>query len=263
MSSNEGPRVKLLLRYDGTDFSGWQKQKQSSLPTVQGTMEKLLSKIFNEPVRVIGASRTDAGVHALGQIAHFIAPKPLGNYKILRSLNAMAPPALVVRAGWQAPEDFHALASSTGKTYRYRIHNSGLRDPLRRHRMAWVAQPLDIAFLNQAASHLIGTHDFKSFQTAGSDVSTTERTILGAVWRRLSPTVVEFSITGSGFLKQMVRNLVGTMIDLQMGREPHEMMKEILNALDRRKALSTAAPEGLYLVKVHYPESLDIRCRKL
>lgn len=263
MSSSEGPKVKLLLRYDGTDFSGWQKQKQSDLPTVQGTLEKLVSKIFDQTVRVIGASRTDAGVHALGQVAHFVAPKPLENYKILRSLNAMAPDALVVKSAWLAPEDFHALASSTGKTYRYRIHNSALRDPMRRHRMAWVNRPLDLTYLNQVATHLIGTHDFKSFQSTGSEVSTTERTVLGAVWRRLSPTVVEFSITGSGFLKQMVRNLVGTMMDLQMAREPHEMIKEILEAKDRRKALSTADPQGLYLVKVHYPEDLDIRCRKL
>lgn len=257
------PKVKLLISYDGNDFAGWQKQRESKKPTVQGTLESLLTRIFNEPVKVVGSSRTDAGVHALHQVAHFIAPKPLANYKLMRALNSMSPDSLVIKGIWEAPEDFHALASAAGKTYRYLIHNHAIRSPLRHHHTAWVSQPLDLDHLNQACSYLIGTHDFKSFQSTGSDVKTTVREITAARWRRTQPTLVEFSISGTGFLKQMVRNIVGTALDLHQAGEPAEMMKEILEARDRRKALRTAPPQGLYLMKVHYPNDLDIKCRKL
>jgi tRNA pseudouridine38-40 synthase len=258
-----GPKVKLLISYDGGAFAGWQRQRHAPKPTGQGTVEALLSKIFNEEVKVVGASRTDAGVHALGQVAHFRAPKPIAKYNLMRSLNAMAPEDLVFKGVWEAPEDFHALASSHGKTYRYLIHNHPIRSALRHRHTAWVPQKLDIDFLNQASACLLGTHDFKSFQTAGSDVKTTTREIKSLNWQAHAKGLVEFSITGSGFLKQMVRNIVGTLLDLHQDKETPEMMKEILNARDRGEALGTAAPQGLYLVRVHYPEDLDIRCRKL
>ncbi len=256
-------KIKLRLAYQGTRFSGWQKQKHQPNPTVQGTLEHLLSRVFNEPVKVVGASRTDAGVHAMAQIAHFVAPKPMNKYNLYRSLNAMAPADLVIRDVWLAPPDFHSLASSTGKSYRYIIHNSPQKNPFLQNRTTWVGRPLDINKLNQLTEPLLGTHDFKSFQTSGTDLSSTTRTISKALWQRKSPTRVEFSIQGSGFLKQMVRNIVGTQLDLlNMGETP-EMMKEILEARDRKKALTTALPDGLYLMKVHYPRELDIKCRKL
>lgn len=257
------PKVKLLISYDGGAYAGWQKQRESKKPTVQGTLEGLLTRIFSEPVKVVGSSRTDAGVHALNYVAHFKAPKPLANYKLMRSLNAMAPDSLVIKGIWEAPEDFHALASATGKTYRYLIHNHKIRSPLRHHHTAWISEPLDLEYLNKASHFLTGTHDFKSFQSAGSDVKTTVREIRAAAWRRTHPNLVEFSIQGTGFLKQMVRNIVGTALDLHRAGEPAEMMKEILEAKDRRKALTTAPPQGLYLMKVHYPNDLDIKCRKL
>jgi len=266
MSQESGPKIKLLLSYDGSAFAGWQRQNHAPKPTGQGTLEALLSRLFDVQVKVMGASRTDAGVHALGQVAHFRAPKPLTKYKLLKSLNAMAPDALVCRAAWEAPEDFHALASAHSKTYRYLIHNSPTRSPLRHNHTAWVNRPLDLEFLNRTTAHLVGTHDFKSFQSSGSEVTTTTREILKASWRRPAQggqNLVEFSITGTGFLKQMVRNIVGTCLDLHQDGEAPEMIKEILNARDRRQALSTAPPQGLYLIKVHYPRDLDIRCRKL
>lgn len=258
-----GPKVKLLLTYDGNGFSGWQKQPNSPKPTVQGTLEMILTRLFDQPVKVVGASRTDAGVHALGQVAHFKAPRPLAKYKVLRSINGMAPDTLAVRSAWEAPDDFHALACSTGKTYRYVIHNSQLRSPLKRFRSTWINRPLDLDYLNRTTSALLGEHDFKSFQTTGSEVKTTVREVFSAHWTRKSSQTVEFAISGSGFLKQMVRNIVGTALDMQFLGHPPEMMKEILESTDRRKALTTAPPEGLHLVRVHYPEDLDIRCRKL
>lgn len=258
-----GPKIKLLIAYDGTRFGGWQKQNTSPKPTVQGTLEDIVSRLFQREVRVIGASRTDAGVHALGQVAHFAAPGSLKNHNLVKSLNAMTPDDLMIRSVRMAPDDFHAIASSNGKIYRYLIHNHRLKNPFRRDRTLWVRRPLDLDLLNQASRHIIGEHDFKSFQTAGTEVSSTIRSIYSAAWRQLPNHLVEFRIQGSGFLKQMVRNLVGTLLDLEQTRETPEMMKEILDARDRRQALTTAAPQGLYLVRVLYPEDLDIRCRKL
>ncbi len=256
-------KVKLLMSFDGSAFAGWQRQTVSNKPTIQGTVEQILSRVFDMPVKVIGASRTDAGVHALGHVAHFKAPKPLANYKLMRSLNAMAPDTLVFKSLWEAPDDFHAMASSTGKTYRYWIHNHPIRSPLRHNHTAWVSNELDLGYLNNATRFLVGEHDFKSFQSAGSDVRTTVRQVYSNSWRRNRQGLVEFSIQGSGFLKQMVRNIVGTALDLHRMGEPPEMMRKILDAQDRRKALTTAPPQGLYLMKVHYPEVLDLKCRKL
>jgi tRNA pseudouridine38-40 synthase len=256
-------KVRLLLSYDGTEFSGWQRQGESRKPTVQGTLEQLLSQLFDEPVKVIGASRTDAGVHALGQVAHFLAPKALSGFNVQHSLNRMANSALVVRGSWEAPPKFHAIASSTGKIYRFLIHNHHLKSPMRRNRTAWIREKLDLEFLNKGSEFLIGEHDFKSFQTSGSDATTTVRQIHKAHWREVGPHLVEFSIAGNGFLRQMIRNIVGTLIDLHNDREAPEMMKKIIEAKDRRQALGTAEPEGLYLVRVLYPRDLDIGCRKL
>jgi len=258
-------KIKLVVAYDGIEFAGWQRQKHSAKPTAQGTLESSLSRLLDRPVRVIGASRTDAGVHALAQVAHFEVPsgKDLSNYQLVRGLNGILPEAMVVRGAYLAPENFHALASAEGKTYRYLIHNSSIRNPLRRHRTAWVDRPLDLNVLNRLTLPLLGELDFKSFQTSGTEVLHTVRRIDGAVWRPAGPALVEFSITGNGFLKQMVRNIVGTLLDLHFSGKPPEMMKEILDAKDRRRAGRSAPPQGLYLTKVHYPGDLDNQCRKL
>lgn len=255
-------KVKLLLAYDGSEFGGWQKQKTGK-QTVQGCLEIALSRLFNEPIKTIGASRTDTGVHALAQIAHFSSPKSVERYNLINALNSLTPSSMVIHRAWLAPDDFHALASSTGKIYKYLILNRSTGSALRRHHFTWIRPKLDLEFLNKCSQHLIGEQDFKSFQTAGTDLKHTVRHIWKAQWSQKNPHLIEFTIHGSGFLKQMVRNIVGTQLDLlAQGRKPTEIV-EIIAAKDRSAALGTAPPEGLYLYKVEYPPELDKRCRKL
>ncbi len=266
------PRIKLLISYDGTDYAGWQKQADESVtagrPTVQGTLEEALSKIFDQKIRTIASGRTDAGVHAEAQIVHFDlnGEKEITQQKLLRALNKMTPASLAVKKAWVAPDDFHALFSAEGKTYRYIMHNSPIPDAIGARYATQLDKLLDLARLNALSEPLLGVHDFKSFQTSGTDVKTTIRKIKEARWLSLGPSApdkVEFRITGTGFLKQMVRNIVGTLIYLHQNDGTAADINRILAAKDRTQAKTTAPPEGLYLHAVYYPSDLDNRCREL
>jgi tRNA pseudouridine38-40 synthase len=261
-------RVKLVLRYDGTNFAGWQKQSESAAdrrPTLQATMEGALGTIFQQPVKVTASGRTDAGVHAEAQVVHFDSPKDLAHINIVRALNALTPDDIAVQKAYVAPDDFHALFSATGKTYRYLIFNHPVPDPLRSRYATWFAKPLDLSRLNALTAVLVGEHDFKSFQTSGTKVKTTVRQVSEARWFAVdsTPHLIEFRISGTGFLKQMVRNIVGTTLYLhQNGGTPADM-RQILQDRDRTKAKGTAAPQGLHLHAVYYPPELDNKCREL
>jgi len=253
-------RVKLLISYDGTDFFGWQRQQRHV--SVQGTLEEALQKIFREPIHLLGASRTDTGVHAVGQVAHFDAPRDPSQGDLRFALTGLTPPSIVIKQAWITPPDFHAIASSTHKTYRYLVLNRRIPSALRHRYSHWIRFPLDLDFLNEASEQLIGEHDFRSFQTSGTVVKSTVRNVMKAHWTRQDDTLI-FEITGNGFLKQMVRNIVGTLIELNMNAQKASKLREILAVLDRRRAGPTAPPQGLYLQRVYYPESLDNKCRKL
>ena len=255
-------KIKLLLTYDGSPFGGWQKQK-SGKPTVQGLLEQALAHLFNQEIKTIGSGRTDTGVHAFGQVVHFEVPHLPDHLSLVRALNSLTPPEIVVKAAWEAPADFHALASAIKKNYRYLILNSELPSPFRHKYTTWVRQTLVLEKLQELTQPLLGEHDFKSFQTSGTEVSTTLRTIYDMQWRRLPGDIVEFSITGSGFLKQMVRNIVGTTLDLNRKGLNFKHMEEILNSRNRSQALGAAPAQGLYLYRVEYPSPLDNKCRKL
>lgn len=259
-------RIKLLISYDGTDYCGWQKQKDhafaSELPTLQETIEIALSRVFNEPIALSASGRTDAGVHALAQVGHFNTEKPLPK-DLCWALRSLLPPSIVIKAAWQAPEDFHSTLSATHKTYRYWIWNKPRSSALLHRYSWWIRQPLDTTFLNEASQYLIKKQDFKSFQSTGTTVQTTVREIFNAEWKARSNGIVEFQITGSGFLKQMVRNVAGTLINLHQKSQPAEMMEEIIAARDRRKAGVAAPPNGLFLYKVYYPRKLDNKCRRI
>lgn len=267
-------KIRLLISYDGTDYAGWQRQSESSpdpRPTLQATLEEALGKIFNSTVRVQASGRTDAGVHAEEQTVHFAIPtdsagaaiKNPEDMKIVRSLNALTPDSLAIKKAWIAPDDFHAMHSAERKTYRYAIHNSLVPDPFRVRYSYWFYKPLDLNKLNALCECLIGEHDFKSFQTSGTELKTTVRRIFAANWEKSESDLIEFRITGTGFLKQMVRNIVGTTLYLhQNGYGPGEMLR-ILGARDRQEAKATAAPQGLFLEKVYYPIDLDNKCREL
>jgi tRNA pseudouridine38-40 synthase len=256
-------RYKLLISYDGTGCAGWQRQAHDAT-TIQATLEGLLSQIYDSPIRIVGSSRTDSGVHAEGQVAHFDAVRdPARAGRLVKALNLMSPGHIAIKAAWETPPDFHAIHSTVMKTYKYRIFNSPYPSAIFRNFTTWVHRDLDIGYLNEAAKHIMGTHDFSSFQTEGSARKTTIRHVLSANWVRKSPHFVEFSITGTGFLKQMVRNLVGTMLDLQKLSADPSQMTAILDFKDRRKAGATAPAGGLCLYQVYYPQRLDFECRKI
>lgn len=278
-------RVRLHLSYDGTDFHGWQRQTDAAGKTTQitgqGTIESAVEKLFGEKLSVVGASRTDAGVHAQMQVAHFDCKKDPTTFRDLRySLQCLTPASLVVKEAFLAPYDFHSIATATDKTYRYSILNRRVPSALRRRTTWWVREPLSVDFLNEASQYLVGTHDFKSFQTSGTFVESTIRTLTKLSWQEVVPAesrlpsvdqsnsderpdTLLFEIQGEGFLKQMVRNIVGTLVDLQLNGKSPADIKEVLEAKDRRKAGNTAPPQGLFLSSIRYPHELDNRCRPL
>ncbi len=256
-------RIKLLLSYEGTTFEGWQRQADGK-QTIQAAIEEGLFKIFGQKIDVTGASRTDSGVHALGQVAHFDSPKDPALFKdFCFALQSVLPRNIVAKGAWLTPSDFHSSRNAISKTYRYVIHNSPRPTALRRNFTLWSRHPLDLQYLNACAKIIEGFHDFKSFQNSGGSVVTSEREVLSANWSRTGSSTVVFDIHGKGFLKQMVRNLVGTMLDLEAEKEPLSKFQEILESRDRRQAGSTAPAAGLFLRRIYYPQSLDNKCRKL
>lgn len=259
-------RIKMIVSYDGTDFCGWQKQKDhasaSEKPSLQETIEKALSKIFNEPIDLSASGRTDAGVHALAQVCHFDTERPLPK-DLCWALRAKLPDSIVAKSAWIAADDFHSTISATHKTYRYWIWNSPRSTALLARYSEWIRQPLDLDYLNEQTKYLVGKQDFKSFQSTGTVVHHTIREIHSARWRMKKKNLIEFEITGSGFLKQMVRNIVGTQMDLFLRGQPIEKMKDIIAAQDRKKAGPAAPAQGLFLYRVYYPKSLDNKCRQI
>jgi len=249
-------RYAAVVEYDGAMYHGW--QLQSSLPTIQGEMELALERILGRAVRVYGAGRTDAGVHAVGQVAHFDADwkHPVSSLK--NACNALLPPDIAVRSMRQASNDFHARHRAISKTYVYRILNSNLRSPL--HRLyAWhVPCELDLSLMAEASMNLTGAHDFAAFGSATDGTPSTVREIMDAHWDRehLGPVLV-FTVRGSGFLRYMVRSLVGTLVQVGMGKIGPSDFLAILQSRDRSRSGPTAPPQGLCLHSVEYaPEQL-------
>jgi tRNA pseudouridine38-40 synthase len=254
------PNFKLTLEYDGAGFDGWQVQAGDSR-TLQGTLEAALARVVGAPARVHAASRTDAGVHALGQVANVKLATALDARTLQRAVNALLPPDLAVVAAAAAPEDFHARYHARGKLYRYQIWNGGEPSPLRAARAWWVKPALDVAAMHAAAHELLGTHDFRSFQAAGSTVKTTTRSLRRCDVQALPPAAgppargeVRIEVEGSGFLRHMVRILTGTLVEVGRGRRPVGSLAATLAARDRRAAGPTAPAHGLHLVRVLYDE---------
>ena len=173
------------------------------------------------------------------------------------------PRSIVVKNAWIASKDFHATLSADKKTYRYLIYNAKRQSPLLNQYTGWVRRPLDLEHLNASSKFLLGFQDFKSFQSVGTEVTTTEREIFSASWSWKKPNIAEFSVTGSGFLKQMVRNIVGTQLQMEQKQLPATEMKRIISLKDRKFAGPAVEPQGLYLLRVYYPQDLDNKCREL
>ncbi|AHI04855.1 pseudouridylate synthase I [Bdellovibrio bacteriovorus W] len=259
-------KVRFNVAYDGTGFCGWQKQKQENQISVAQVIEAALERVFDEKIVLFASGRTDAGVHALNQVCHFTTSRkldPAKKWDLCWALNSYLPPSIVVKKAWIAPEEFHATLSATHKTYRYLILNQPRPSAHLSRYMDWARRPIDIEHLQESSKIILGKQDFKSFQSVGTPITDTVREVYRADWKWRNPRVLQFDITGSGFLKQMVRNIVGTSLFIERKGEKPNKMKEIIEAQDRKIAGPPAPAQGLYLMRVYYPQELDNRCREL
>lgn len=257
-------RIKFIVAYDGTEFCGWQKQDHENRPSVCQTLTTALEKIFQHEIILSASGRTDAGVHALNQVCHFDTSKKFTRpFDLSWALRRYLPRSIIIKKAWKVSKDFHSTISADKKTYRYLIYNAKRPSPFLNRYTGWIRRPINIKHLNASCEFLLGFQDFKSFQSVGTIVKTTKRKIYSASWRWKKPYIAEFTITGSGFLKQMVRNIVGTQLQLEQKQLPPEEMKRIIALRDRKFAGPAVEPQGLYLLQVYYPQDLDNKCREL
>jgi tRNA pseudouridine38-40 synthase len=243
-------RYAIGLEYDGSAFLGWQIQRQE--PTVQGVLELALSRVADQPVRATACGRTDSGVHALNMVAHFDTDSERPERSWMLGLNSHLPAGASVL--WIRPVDeaFHARFSAYSRSYRYCILNRWIRPALEATRMSWCRAPLDAGRMNEAATALIGEHDFTSFRAGACQARHAVREILDIEVAR-SGDEVALSVTANGFLYHMVRNIAGSLIRVGLGEEDPVWIGSLLEARDRNLAAPTAPPEGLYFVGARYP----------
>ena len=242
--------IKLLIEYDGTNYQGWQVQPRD--PTIQGTLEEKLRLLTGEPIQLFGSGRTDSGVHALAQVAHFKTQSQIDIGSIQRALNSLLPPDIVIQKIEEVDEGFHARRHSKSKVYEYRILNRSLRSAFHLSYVWHIPQRLDLMEMKKATTHLIGEHDFSAFRTVGSPTRTTVRRVTRAEWKRGRDGLIRFEIEANGFLKQMVRSIIGTLIEIGKGKLDAGEFQKILDSKDRKKAGPTAPAQGLFLKEVEY-----------
>jgi tRNA pseudouridine38-40 synthase len=253
------PTFRITLAYDGTDFVGW--QRQATGVSIQGLLEDALGELDGRPVTVIGAGRTDAGVHALGQVASFSLDKSMAPDTVVRALNARLPVSVRVVAAAEAPGTFHARFGARMKTYRYRMWHGDVINPFERQYAWHLTGTLDVDRMAEAARVIEGRHDFAAFQAAGGTARTSEREVLSSCVDAQTGQVgqvgqvgrlVVYEVCGNGFLRHMVRNIVGTLVEIGRGRRPPGWIGEVLASRVREQAGPTAPAAGLFLVNVTY-----------
>jgi tRNA pseudouridine38-40 synthase len=251
-------RYAIGLEYDGSEFLGWQIQRQE--PTVQGCLEQALARVANHEVRAVCCGRTDTGVHAIGQVAHFDSDAARAERDWVLGLNSNLPAGVSVLWIRRVDESFHARFSAYSRTYRYLVLNRWIRPALEARRMSWCRRPLDAANMHQAAQALRGEHDFTSFRAGACQARHAVREIQAISVGRMGD-VVSLEVTANGFLYHMVRNLAGSLLRVGLGEAEISWPAEVLAGRDRSKAAPTAAPEGLYFVSARYPDQYGLPVR--
>jgi tRNA pseudouridine38-40 synthase len=241
--------LKLTLEYDGTNYSGWQFQPRHD--SVQSRIEAALERIFTVPIRVFGSGRTDAGVHARGQVASITIPRPFDPGELLRALNALLPADIVVLEIAPMPDDFDPRRAARSRVYEYRVLNRKIASAFE-YRCSWlVRERLDLAAMNRGARVFIGEHDFAAFRSLGTEVRSTIRRVTSSEWTR-DVDIVLYRVEANSFLRHMVRAMVAAMVDVGRGKLTPENIATILAGLDRGEAPANAPPGGLCLTQVRY-----------
>jgi len=248
-------KIALGLEYDGSCFSGWQTQPSGA--GVQDAVERALSGIAGTPVTVTGAGRTDAGVHALGQVAHFEVDVVRSDSAWVRGGNAALPPGVAVLWAQPVSDEFHARYRAIERCYRYLLLNRPVRSALHAGRVGWFHAPLELAPMREAAALLLGRHDFSAFRSAECQARTAVRELRGIEVERRGDLVV-FELRADAFLHRMVRNIVGCLVYVGKGKYPPAWLGEVLASRDRARAAPTFAPDGLYLAEVRYDEKWQL-----
>jgi tRNA pseudouridine38-40 synthase len=244
---------RLIIEYDGTRYHGWQRQKKDA--TVQGEIERALLTLTAEQVKLHGSGRTDAGVHAFGQVAHFCCDTDREAGVFQKGLNSLLPDDIVIKDCRQVDQGFHARYNVKSKIYHYHIFNHPVPAAIKRQYVWSIHRPLNCESIRLAISHIIGRRDFKTFEGAGSPRAHTDRHVIAADWVETKSRQFIFRIEADGFLRFMVRNIVGTLVDVGLGKiTPHEF-KQILDSKDRSQAGATAPARGLFLMEVKYESS--------
>ncbi len=243
--------IKLIIQYDGTSYCGWQEQANG--PTIQETVELALARILGQRVRVQAAGRTDAGVHALAMPAVFRTESTIPLKAFVEGVNCHLPKDIAVQDAAEVPHEFRVIGGALHKTYRYTIYNAPVRAPLQHHTAWHVRAGLNLEAMRAAAGLFEGEHDFAAFRGQNCTAVTSRRRIDGVVIDRQGP-FVSIEVTGGGFLKNMVRIMAGTLVDIGRGRFEPEHITSLLQCPDRKRAGVTAPPQGLCLVSVVYPE---------
>ncbi len=243
-------RFRLTLEYDGTNYSGWQLQQGQD--SIQARLEAALAQLFNQPVRIYGSGRTDAGVHARGQVAAFNAPKAMEPAEVHRALNALLPPDIAVCEASAVADDFDPRRDAGSRIYDYRVLNRPLRSAFA-YRNAWlVREPLDLAAMQEAGAKFLGEHDFAAFRTLGSDEKTTIRRVMVSEWHCEGDDILVYRVEATAFLRHMVRTMVALMVEVGRGRLPVDSVTALLESHDRAKAPAMAPACGLFLMEVRY-----------
>lgn len=241
---------RIIVEYDGTAYHGWQRQKADR--TIQGEIEKALTTMTGKPVGLAGSGRTDAGVHAIGQTASFSSDAGLGPDIYLKGLNSLLPDDILIRVCESIDPTFHARYDARSKLYQYRILNRDMPSILERHYVWHIRQRLSLEAMQKATTYFVGEHDFKAFEGTGSPRTSTVRHVIRAGMRQTRDNQILFDIEADGFLRYMVRNIVGTLVEVGNGKIPASDAKNILLSKDRNQAGPTAPARGLFLMKVNY-----------